>query len=71
MSALRRTRVDRRLSVADLAEQSGVSQEQIRNIETGRARNPRAITLGKLADVLDVSPSALDPMNGDGERAAA
>lgn len=62
MSALRRIRVDKRLSIPELAEASGVSPEQIRHIEGGRALNPRPETLGKLADVLGVQPSELDPI---------
>jgi len=61
MSALRRVRIDARLSIEELAVRSGISQEQIRNIESGRAMNPRPATLGKLADVLEVAPSELDP----------
>jgi transcriptional regulator with XRE-family HTH domain len=71
VSVLRRVRIDQRLSVVALAGLSGVSQEQIRNIETGRARNPRAATLGKLADALHVSPSELDPMGHPDEKAVA
>lgn len=62
MSALRRVRVDARLSIEELSIKSGVSPEQIRNIETGRAANPRAATLAKLADVLTVEPSTIDPI---------
>lgn len=61
MSALRRIRVDAHLSIEQLAEQAGVSSEQIRNIETGRATNPRVVTLVKLAEALEVQPSAIDP----------
>ena len=61
MSELRRIRIDRRLSIVQLAERSEVSPEQIRNIENGRARNPRVETLDKLARVLGVLPSAIDP----------
>lgn len=62
MSELRRIRVDKRMSIPELAEASGVSPEQIREIEAGRTLNPRPKTLGKLADVLDVQPSELDPI---------
>lgn len=62
MSALRRIRVNARLSIEDLAAASKVSPEQIRNIETGRAHNPRATTLGKLADALKVEPAEIDPV---------
>lgn len=62
MSALRRIRIDKHLSIEALAEQAGMSPEQIRNIETGRAKNPRVETLSKLAKVLDVEPSQIDPI---------
>lgn len=73
MSELRRIRVDRRLSIKDLAMLSSVSEEQIRNIENGRATNPRVTTLDKLARVLDVQPSTIDPhtTTADAERPAA
>jgi transcriptional regulator with XRE-family HTH domain len=71
MSALRRIRVDQRLSIARLAELSGVSPEQIRNIERGDVQNPRPVTLGKLADVLGCSPSTLDPQSTQPEAEAA
>lgn len=63
MSALREARVNAKLSITALAAQAEVSPEQIRNIETGRARNPRVETLVKLADVLSVKPSSIDPMS--------
>lgn len=61
MSALRRIRVDKQISITELALRSHISPEQIRNIENGRAHNPRVDTLVKLADVLDVNPSEIDP----------
>lgn len=70
MSALRQIRVDKHLSTADLAAAAGISVEQIRNIEQGRTRNPRVETLSRLAEVLGVSPSAIDPMLTD-ERSVA
>lgn len=62
MSALRRARIDARLSIEELSIKAGVSADQIRNIETGRVENPRASTLAKLADVLTVEPSTIDPI---------
>lgn len=62
MSELRRARVNRNLSITDLAEAAELSPEQIRNIENGRTRNPRADTLNRLAVVLGVEPATLDPM---------
>lgn len=61
MSALRRARVNKGLSVVELAAASGVSPEQIRNIESGRARTPREKTLGKLAAPLGLEPAEIDP----------
>jgi transcriptional regulator with XRE-family HTH domain len=61
MSALRQLRINARLSVPELAARSKVSPEQIRNIERGDVANPRARTLGRLADVLKVEPATLDP----------
>jgi transcriptional regulator with XRE-family HTH domain len=66
VSALRRIRVDARLTIPELATKSGVLQETIRDIETGRSENPRPATLGKLADALSTSehtvrPSDIDP----------
>lgn len=61
MSALRRARLNAEMEVKDLAEAAGVSQEQIRNIENGRATNPRAKTLAALARPLNVKPADIDP----------
>lgn len=67
MSALRRERLNRGLEISELAKSSGISDDQIRNIENGSATNPRASTLFKLADALSqagelVLPSDIDPM---------
>lgn len=62
MSALRTIRLDARLTIDQLAIKSGISPEQIRNLETGRALSPRVDTLGKLADALGVQPSEIDPV---------
>jgi transcriptional regulator with XRE-family HTH domain len=59
--SLRSVRVDAHLSIEELAAKSKVSPAQIRNIESGRAVNPRAETLSKLADALNTTPSAIDP----------
>jgi transcriptional regulator with XRE-family HTH domain len=64
MSALRHARVNAKLSVTDLASLSKISPEQIRNLEAGRARNPRVETLVKLSDALGVEPADIDPMLG-------
>lgn len=64
MSDLRRLRLEHEppFSIPALAEASGVSPEQIRNIEAGRTQDPRPETLAKLADALGVRPIELDPV---------
>lgn len=59
--SLRAHRVDAHLTIEELADKANVSPAQIRNIESGRASNPRAETLSKLAKALDTTPSAIDP----------
>lgn len=61
MSDLRRIRVNKVMTIMELAARSEVSPEQIRNIENGRATNPRPDTLSKLARVLNVQPADIDP----------
>lgn len=65
MSELRRIRINKEMSIPQLALASNVSAEQIRNLETGRARNPRPATLAKLAKALKVKPAELDPFLTD------
>lgn len=64
MSALRRIRLDRDepLTIAQLAELAGVSEDQIGSIENGKTRNPRVDTLRRLAGALGVKPSEIDPV---------
>lgn len=62
MSALRRARVNARLSIKQLAEKSGVGVDTISRIEADQDADPRAETLGKLADVLEVDPADIDPV---------
>lgn len=61
MSQLRRVRINAGFSIEDLARASGVSADQIRNLEEGRSLNPRVDTLGKLAGPLKVLPADIDP----------
>lgn len=61
MSTLRRLRMNSRLTIAALAEAAGLSEDTIRDIETGQTRDPRVDTLGKLADALGVEPADIDP----------
>lgn len=55
---LRELRLERVLTQRELAEKAGVSKATIVGIETGRIR-PYPATLRKLAEALDVPPSAL------------
>lgn len=71
MSALRRLRVNAKLSGAQLAELSGISEDQILNIESGKTRSPRVTTLVALADVLRVEPADIDPKLTNGSAAQA
>lgn len=59
--SLRQHRVDKHLTIEELAAVSKVSPAQIRNIESGRAPNPRVDTLAKLANALGTVPSEIDP----------
>jgi transcriptional regulator with XRE-family HTH domain len=49
---LNRTRLEKRMSVAELSEQSGVSPAAIYNIESGRISNPRSETARRLEQAL-------------------
>lgn len=62
MSALRRIRVDKRMSIAELATKAELSEDTIRDLERGSNSDPRISTLTKLADALGVQPSAIDPV---------
>lgn len=70
MSALRRKRVDARLSVVELAEKAKVSRQTISALESGRVEDPNTETLIKLADALGCEPSEIDPVLNAAERAA-
>lgn len=71
MSSLRRLRLDRGLLIGELAEQAGVSEETITNIELGKTRSPNAKTLSKLAGALGVSAGEVDPILTAEEKDAA
>lgn len=66
MSKLQELRERRRLTQAELAKASGVTQQAISNIETGKRKSPGADTLYKLAcalrctvdDLIDTGKSA-------------
>lgn len=71
MSELRRLRVNARLSITQLSDRSGVSPKQIRNIEDGTTKKPQVETLSRLADVLEVQPTDIDPYPYNNPKAAA
>ncbi|WP_035506541.1 helix-turn-helix domain-containing protein [Halobacillus karajensis] len=52
---IRLLRIERRLSVNEFANKSGVSKSYISNIERGVQKNPSLIIMGKLAKTLEVS----------------
>ncbi|MFX4273905.1 helix-turn-helix domain-containing protein [Propionibacteriaceae bacterium Y1685] len=54
---LRELRSAKRLSQAELAQRSGVSQRSIRGLESGETRRPHPATLRALAAALDLSES--------------
>ena len=57
---LRRTRIDRALSVSDLSQVSGVSLPSIYNIETGKTPNPRQQTRARLEKALgETTPTSV------------
>lgn len=58
---LRSLRTKARLSVADLAEKSGINRTYIHNLEDGRRPDPRLSLLVKLADALGVTLDAFRP----------
>ncbi len=58
-SELRRLRQERALSLRELGEIAGLTQDNIWKIETGVTRRPHPKTIRKLADALGVAPLAL------------
>jgi transcriptional regulator with XRE-family HTH domain len=55
---LKRLRLEKRMTVRDLAEKSGVNHSAISEMERGK-RNPHPSTIGKLADALEVQTREL------------
>ena len=55
---LKHWRLQRRMTVRDLAERSGVNHSAISEMERGR-RNPHPSTIGKLADALEIETREL------------
>ncbi len=56
---VRRLRVDRDWSMAELGRRSDMPRQRIYEIERGRYRNPQTVTLIRLADALGVSTQTL------------
>jgi transcriptional regulator with XRE-family HTH domain len=56
---VRRLREARGLSQNALAKQAGITQGHLRDIETGRIRNPGVAVVRALAKALEVDPGAL------------
>lgn len=57
-SVLKRKRIERVLSVRELAKMAGINHDAILQIERGE-RQPQPRTIRKLAAALDVAPAAL------------
>lgn len=58
-TTIRKTRIIKGLSQKKLAELTGITEEQICNIEAGRAKKPRLGTLERLAKCLDLKVTDL------------
>jgi transcriptional regulator with XRE-family HTH domain len=61
--ALRRIRTEAGLTIAELAERSGVTKSSILRLEAGSGRQPKASTITRLARALDVSVERLFDVN--------
>ncbi|MET7278756.1 NB-ARC domain-containing protein [Kribbella sp. NPDC005582] len=59
---LRRFRAESGLTQEQLAESSGLSVEAIRTLEIGRRRYPRALTVSRLADALELTTEDRDEL---------
>lgn len=71
MLLLRKLRIDRCLSVEDLADATGVPGGTIYNLERGSVRNPRIKTLAPLAVFFERNASELLTPVADLESEAA
>lgn len=61
---LRTARLKARLTQVELAERSGVAQNVISQIETGKVSDPAWRTVGRLSAALRVRPERLFPLDG-------
>jgi transcriptional regulator with XRE-family HTH domain len=66
-----RARTQRRLSQAELAERTGVTQAAISRLESGEQDNPTATVLRKLAITLGMSMDYLAGLYEEAEKANA
>jgi len=57
---LRRLRAEKRMTVRQLAEASGVNKDTISALERGKRKRPHPTTLGRLADALGVAVDELE-----------
>lgn len=57
--SIRELREKNKLTLKELADKSGVGQSTINDIEKGKAQNPKAETLAKLANVFNISVDEL------------
>lgn len=65
--ALRRLRAARAFSLRELAEKSGVTQDNIWKIEQGKTKRPHGKTIRSLAEALGVTPDDLYKEEGERE----
>ncbi len=52
VTKLKVRRISLGLKQKDVAEQSGITSQYLRNLETGKAKNPSIAVMKRLADVL-------------------
>ncbi|MFV3013495.1 helix-turn-helix domain-containing protein [Clostridium botulinum] len=57
--SIKELREKNKLTLKELADKSGVGQSTINDIEKGKAQNPKAETLSKLANVFNISVDEL------------
>jgi transcriptional regulator with XRE-family HTH domain len=57
MKTLREWRLDKLLSIGELARRSGLTKKSIIDLEYGRRPSPHFETIRRICDVLEVRPS--------------